>query len=551
MRNRFYHAASDRLYSMSIREGVGYMRREQAGFRGEPDDMVERRIDYVMGSGHKVQTFLHRNDWGELLQMPVAWYSENGGFWAMNPSYDRPDHDDFRRRIRYDCFFCHNAFPAVTAGRDSFYADARYPAALPEGIDCQRCHGPGSEHVALAGRRASPASIRSAIVNPARLPAEQRLEICLQCHLQSTSRALPYSTTRMGKGVFSFRPGQLLADYALHYDRAGDEDGFEIAHAGYRLMKSACFRQSGGKLGCTTCHNPHDVQSGPAAASRYEAACRGCHVGAHKPGEDCASCHMPQRRTDDVVHVVMTDHRIQRQKPAGDLTRPRAEVPEGAAPYRGEVLPFYPRNPAATPANELDIAVAQVRAGANFGEGIPRLRRLVEKYKPARAEYYYELAEAYWKSGDTANAFRFHEFCLSRDPGSLPCLRDYGMELSANGQLRHGAELLTRALKLAPDDTRTLHDLALTYSRQSRKREAIALLRKAVAIDPDTPESHNALAAELHALGDVAGAESEFRESIRWRPDYALARDNLARLLASQGRYEEAAYHARKAQQGR
>jgi hypothetical protein len=28
----------------------------------------------------------------------------------MNPGYDRPDHKDFRRKIGYDCTFCHNGY---------------------------------------------------------------------------------------------------------------------------------------------------------------------------------------------------------------------------------------------------------------------------------------------------------------------------------------------------------------------------------------------------------------------------------------------------------
>ena len=35
--------------------------------------------------------------------------------------------------------------------------------------------------------------------------------------------------------------------------------------------------------------------------------------------ENCLDCHMPKRRTDDAVHVIMTDHYIQRCRPARDL----------------------------------------------------------------------------------------------------------------------------------------------------------------------------------------------------------------------------------------
>ena len=59
---------------------------------------------------------------------------------------------------------------------------------------------------------------------------------------------------------------------------------------------------------------------------------------------DCVSCHMPKRRTDDVVHAVMTDHYIQRRKPARNLVAEMAEKREtDASAYRGEVVPYYPR----------------------------------------------------------------------------------------------------------------------------------------------------------------------------------------------------------------
>jgi hypothetical protein len=32
-----------------------------------------------------------------LVELPLAWYADGGGLWAMNPGYDRPDHMGFRR----------------------------------------------------------------------------------------------------------------------------------------------------------------------------------------------------------------------------------------------------------------------------------------------------------------------------------------------------------------------------------------------------------------------------------------------------------------------
>ena len=127
----------------------------------------------------------------------------------MSPGYDRPDHFDFRRKIGYDCFFCHNAYPALDAASPD--ADPIYPAQVPEGIDCQRCHGPGSAHVEAAQAKRPAADVRQAIVNPSRLPADRQLEICMECHLETTSFVLPASIQRYERGAFSFRPGGLSA----------------------------------------------------------------------------------------------------------------------------------------------------------------------------------------------------------------------------------------------------------------------------------------------------------------------------------------------------
>ena len=80
------------------------------------------------------------------------------------------------------------------------------------------------------------AAIRNAIVNPARLTSERRIEVCLQCHLETTTLRLPGSLVRYGRGVFSYQPGEPLGAYALYFDHApgkGHDDKFEFVSAAY------------------------------------------------------------------------------------------------------------------------------------------------------------------------------------------------------------------------------------------------------------------------------------------------------------------------------
>src|SRR3989441_3267896 len=230
----------------------------------------------------------------------------------MSPGYDCTDQPDFFRPVTYTCLFCHDGYPEVPPGDDSAIAPQLFPEDLPSGIDCQRCHGPGARHVFLArARSGSFESVRASIVNPARLPPERQMDICMQCHLETTSSANWSGVVAFGRGVFSFRPGEDLAAYIRHFDHppgTGHDDKFEIAHQAYRLRQSACFKASAGRMTCTTCHDPHRRPADPAA--HYTARCLGCHAAAEcasaargsasgaKPAA-CVPCHMPARRTDD------------------------------------------------------------------------------------------------------------------------------------------------------------------------------------------------------------------------------------------------------------
>ena len=145
------------------------------------------------------------------------------------PGLRRPEYKGSTRAIHYECMFCHNAYPRISEGNQEAGAESQYLQPIPEGIDCQRCHGPGQRHIAAVGKPDARAEeIRATIVNPARLTPEREMEVCMQCHLETTSRLLPHSIQRLGRGPFSYVPGQPLGDFRLSFDRPpGRNEDFE------------------------------------------------------------------------------------------------------------------------------------------------------------------------------------------------------------------------------------------------------------------------------------------------------------------------------------
>ena len=573
----FHHAASGRYYTMFQREGKYYQRRHQIGFAGKQSNVLEKEIHYVMGSGSHVQSYLHLAADGTLYQLPVAWYTgKDGGYWAMNPGYDRAIHDGFRRVIDTGCMFCHNAYPEIQKGSDAEGNNRLFDGELTEGIDCQRCHGPGHAHIEALQNEAELSVVQAAIVNPARLSSERQMEVCMQCHLESTSRSLPHAIQRYGRGPFSYRAGEALGDYMLHFDHppnAGLEDKFEIAHAAYRLRMSECFQKSAGQMTCTTCHNPHDVLRGDDAARHYTETCRSCHQGSfdrlvengtHTTERDCLPCHMPKRRTEDVVHVVMTDHRIQRRKPERDLLAPLEESQQS---YLGEVALYYPPSLPRGADRDLYLGMAQVVQKTNLEAGVPMLERAIATHRPSEPGFYFDLAEAYAAQSNAAQrnaangeeagqpsaqaskarAIAMYEKAIALRPGFRMALTRLGAILRENGQLDASEERLREATEVATADASVLKELGLTWVQQDNLAGAAAAFRKALQIDPGMAELHSNLAGILWDQGKSREAEEAAREAIRIEPDLAEAHNNLANILSGKQDFGEARYHFEKA----
>jgi tetratricopeptide (TPR) repeat protein len=554
--NHFYHAPSNTYFEMIRRGGDYFQLRYQIGYEGRRTNVEETKIDYFLGSGIHARAYLHRSTDGRLLQLPVTWYSEKGGHWWMAPGYDSPDQIYGQRAITYDCIFCHNSYEAIPASHSRLGDEPVYSGDLPEGVDCQRCHGPGQNHIQAASKPgAKTGDIRAVIVNPSRLPLDREAEVCLQCHLQTTEFSLPHVVKRYDRGDFSYRPGEPLAAFELAFDYApGTErdSWFQNVSTASRLRMSQCFLKSSGSLKCTTCHDPHNIRHGEQSADHYNGVCRQCHAAAfnarvtqkkHTAEPGCIGCHMPQRRPVEVVHIVKTDHYIQRVKPAADLL---ADIPERhetlANAYRGKVQLYYPKTLNATPEDEMYLAVAQVRDRSNLEEGLPRLASALDALHPKTPEPYFELASGYQAAGRLDRAIAAFRDALRVDPRYPAALLGLGAALRQSGELAPAADAFEDATRAAPDNPQAWNELGQVDLDLGRAPQALEALRKSVALAPEAPQPHNGLGIVLAQSGNFPAAEAEFREAIRILPNYGEAHGNLAGVLDFERDLKQALY---------
>jgi protein O-mannosyl-transferase len=82
---------------------------------------------------------------------------------------------------------------------------------------------------------------------------------------------------------------------------------------------------------------------------------------------------------------------------------------------------------------------------------------------------------------------------------------------------------------------------ALTRQQVRYWTDDLTLFRHAVAVSPSSEVAHVGLAAALGQQGNFEGAEAEYREALRQKPDFMWARMSLSTLLQMRGQTVQAA----------
>jgi tetratricopeptide (TPR) repeat protein len=122
-----------------------------------------------------------------------------------------------------------------------------------------------------------------------------------------------------------------------------------------------------------------------------------------------------------------------------------------------------------------------------------------------------------------------------------------GMALAAAGRYPDALAQYQESLRLKPDDPRVYHQLGIAQGALGRNSDAVASLTRAVELDPGTAETRLALAQALRRSGRDSQALPHLDEAVRLDPSLVQARVIRARAQAGLGRCKDAVAGAQAA----
>ena len=428
------------------------------------NESTEQSVAFVIGSGNHAFGFLVQKG-DHIFQSPLSYYTRRH-LWDVAPGYEQNPHPDFSRPVTADCLLCHSDRPLPMAHTVNRY-EPRVFSTLA--ISCDRCHGSPDVHL----KKPIPGSI----LNPAKLTGSERDSVCEQCHLNGEVRI-----ANPGMQIADFQPGMRTEDvYTTYVNSRPDGKEMKVVSHSEQLARSSVRRESGGRLWCGTCHNPHDKPTEAISAAYYRARCLSCHASsldaAHTaPDRDCVACHMPRKQAFDGGHTVFTDHHIARN--------PSEEQP---LDQPSSIVAW--RQPADISVQRRNLALALARFGGQ-SQSLPTLERS------------YQMLRLLQPSFPT-------------DPAVLTQLGLFSLRAHRSSE---AFDLFNQLTRIEPDSAEAQTDLAASLLGLGQEVDAKEHLEKAVALDPLFQAGVNLLAHLYLQQGDTAKAQdltASYRRAMR------------------------------------
>ena len=528
-----------RYYAERTSEGVRHHERA-VGPEGEVIYDQAVPIHFAVGSGQRGRSYITNRD-GILLMSPMSWYTGKGR-WDLSPGHDL-NNMRFERRIVEGCLSCHAGLVALPndAAEDGLTASAGLSTArirphqpnrfasdpfVEIAIGCERCHGPGEEHVRY---RESFEETTGAdpIVNPADLDPFRRDSVCYQCHFAGEQR-LP----RYGRSHFDFRPGDRVTDIWTIFVRGtgvGEDQTTKAVSQTEQMLSSVCYRESGGRMGCISCHDSHSIPSPETRIAFYRSRCLDCHGSPEHAAcslpeperlavtaeDSCIECHMPRIKANDVPHTSQTDHRILRLPDTSEQAGPPGESLLTAFGFKDGLIP----EAEVDRARGLLLFIEAERRDSSVlaAQAIPLLEHWSEK-APDDGRVAEALGGAYYMNREVAAAFSVWERALSLNPDNEDILRRMVAAYHNLGRLDEGIRHAQHLVRL----NRWYHDdfgrLAHMLGQQRRFPEAIEAALRAVELNPAATTVHGWLSEAYGIVGQPDKARKHRRLYEKLKP---------------------------------
>ncbi len=284
----------------------------------KPDPLVTFNKDdiaFVYGSKWKQRYFKKVGDdyfvlpaqWDVTNQLWRPYFVKNGTDWWA-PLYPP---DNMKRPTGPLCDGCH-----------SVNYNIENKAVTEWNVGCEKCHGPGGDHVAHPAR--------TNIINPARLDAVQANDTCIQCHSQGQPLQNPIQEKYYDWPV-GFHVGEKLEDHwKLEEHKLGETTFTHFADGtahknrmqGNDFVQSVMYTRG---VKCSSCHDVHGTENDALLIKPANVLCLECHgpgspSGPHvstieehthhkagSPGTECVACHMP-RIEQTIANVNVRSH---------------------------------------------------------------------------------------------------------------------------------------------------------------------------------------------------------------------------------------------------
>jgi Flp pilus assembly protein TadD len=472
---------------------------------------LEGEVRFVLGSGRQGRSYLVDHG-GFLFESPISWYSSTRN-WDVSPGYQyRFMH--FERAISQDCLFCHANRADLVKGTFN-----RYNHFRGESIGCERCHGPGELHLRRHQNKEEYAPPDDTIVHPRDLEPPLRDAVCQQCHLQGEFRIV-----RRGRDLFDYRPSLPWHEFVSVFVRPPElTDNYKAVSHVEQLRVSRCFQASGGKMGCTSCHNPHALPAAGKSVRYYRARCLKCHTEnscvlpvderRHRQAEDnCIPCHMPRRADANIAHTAGTDHRIPR--------RPEQTVRSPFAPRGIPLIHFHAKRAGERdPQIDRDLALAMIELarqpelGAMRPQIVPEAMPLLVaalKGDPDDAKVRWALAFVLAEQGRSEEAFRVLDVLLEQAPEQGMILESAANLARALDRTETALDYYRRLLKINPWEPRFHLNLARVHHRRGEWPQAQKACRDSLSINPFNVPARQLLVESLFRNGEADKARSEW-----------------------------------------